>query len=265
MARERSGLPGSPTGKVERRETPRLSPRFACASFGSAGKMSMAATLPRQQEEAQSPPQALAPPPPHATRGTRWQQSAGSAMARKLEPNASKGAAPPLRSLSQVARSSSAAAARGGAGPGGLYRAALASSASAGTMPRVAGSAAAGQRRAAPGSAAASASQVEALLARLEELETHVSEAAKSEEELKAINLALMERLAAFQRANDENVEAAERGSNRHPQPLPCPRPRPRPHLCPPSHPHGHLTVTSRSPSPSPLPAPSPGGRAGAR
>ena len=112
-------------------------------------------------------------------------------MARKLEPNASKGAAPPLRSLSQVARSSSAAAARGGAGPGGLYRAALASSASAGTMPRVVGSAAAGRRQAAPGSAAASASQVEALLGRLEELETHASEAAKSEEELKAINLSL--------------------------------------------------------------------------
>ena len=170
--------------------------------------LSLAASLPRQQEEAQSPPQALAPPPPHATRGTRWQQSAGAAMARKLEPNA-KGAAPPMRSLSQVARSSSAAAARGGPGPGGLYRAALASSASAGTMPRGAGSAASGQRRAAPGSAAASASQVEALLARLQELETHVSESAKSEEELKSINIALMERLAAFQRANDENVEAA--------------------------------------------------------
>ena len=168
---------------------------------------SMAASLPRQQMEAQSPPQALAPPPPHATRGSRWQQSAGEAMARKLEPKPSKGAAPPLRSLSQVARSSSAAAARDGAGPSSLYRAALASSASAGTMPRSVGSAAAGQRRAAPGSAAASASQVEALLARLEELETHVGEAAKSEEELKAINLALMERLAAFQRANDENVE----------------------------------------------------------
>jgi len=196
--------------------------------------MSLAASLPRQQEEAQSPPHALAPPPPHATRGTRWQQSAGAAMARKLEPNASKGAAPPLRSLSQVARSSSAAAARGGAGPGGLYRAALASSASAGTMPRVVGSAAAGRRQAAPGSAAASASQVEALLGRLEELETHASEAAKSEEELKAINLALMERLAAFQAANDANVEAAERGSNRHPHPhpRPRPRPRPRPHLC---------------------------------
>ena len=114
-----------------------------------------------------------------------------------------------MRSLSQVARSSSAAAARGGPAPGGLYRAALASSASAGTMPRGAGSAASGQRRAAPGSAAASASQVEALLARLQELETHVSESAKSEEELKSINIALMERLAAFQRANDENVEAA--------------------------------------------------------
>ena len=171
--------------------------------------LSLAASLPRQQEEAQSPPQALAPPPPHAMRGTRWQQSAGAAMAWKLEPNASKGAAPPMRSVRQVARSSSAAAARGGPGPGGLYRAVLASSASAGTMPRGAGSAASGQRRAAPGSAAASASQVEALLARLQELETHVGESAKSEEELKAINIALMERLAAFQRANDENVEAA--------------------------------------------------------
>ena len=76
-------------------------------------------------------------------------------------------------------------------------------------MQRVAGGR---QARAPPGSATASASQVEALLARLEELETHVGEAARSEEELKAVNLALMERLAAFQRANEENVEAAERG-----------------------------------------------------
>ena len=41
-----------------------------------------------------------------------------------------------------------------------------------------------------------SATQVEALLVRLEELESHVAEQAAAEKELKAINLALVERLA---------------------------------------------------------------------
>ena len=45
---------------------------------------------------------------------------------------------------------------------------------------------------------------------RLEELESHVAEQAAAEKELKAINLALIERLAAFQRTNEENVKAAE-------------------------------------------------------
>ena len=92
-----------------------------------------------------------------------------------------------------------------------------------------------------PGSAAASAAQVEALLARLEELETHVGVATTSEEELKAVNLALMERLAAFQRANEENVEATERGLKPSPAPLTL----------------AHSTLPSPSPAQSPS-APSP-------
>ena len=71
--------------------------------------------------------------------------------------------------------------------------------------------AAGGTRRPAAGSAAASASQVEALLRRLEELEARVAESSASEADLKAVNVALMERLAAFKHANEENVEIAER------------------------------------------------------
>lgn len=65
-------------------------------------------------------------------------------------------------------------------------------------------------RRPPPGSAAASAAQVEALLDRLEELETEAAERRKEEGELKAVNIALMERLAEFHSMNEENLNQAE-------------------------------------------------------
>ena len=60
------------------------------------------------------------------------------------------------------------------------------------------------------GSAAASASQVEQLLARLEEVEAEAAEQRVAEEDLKAVNVALMARLAEFQAANEDNVRQAE-------------------------------------------------------
>jgi len=61
-----------------------------------------------------------------------------------------------------------------------------------------------------PGSAAASADQVEALLDRLEEVEAEAVGRRQSEEELKAVNIALMGRLSEFQVANEDNVRQAE-------------------------------------------------------
>lgn len=62
----------------------------------------------------------------------------------------------------------------------------------------------------APGSAAQNASQVDALLRRLGELEETVLSQQVSEEKLKEVNVALMDRLTEFQRANETNVAQAE-------------------------------------------------------
>ena len=61
-----------------------------------------------------------------------------------------------------------------------------------------------------PGSAAASADQMEALLVRLDEVEHQAAAGLEAEEELKAVNVALMERLAEFQATNEANVRQAE-------------------------------------------------------
>jgi hypothetical protein len=62
----------------------------------------------------------------------------------------------------------------------------------------------------APGSAAASASQVEALLDRLEEVEAEAADRSHAEAELKSVNVLLMQRLAEFQATNEDNVRQAE-------------------------------------------------------
>ena len=61
-----------------------------------------------------------------------------------------------------------------------------------------------------PGSASMSASQVQALLARLDDLESREAARTAAEEELKTVNVALMDRLTAFRAVNDENVAQAE-------------------------------------------------------
>ena len=165
----------------------------------AAVRLSLADRLPQQQEE----------PNDGWTRESRRvaHPPAGSAPARKRElPPAAAAADRP-----QVARSCSATNVRGVA----PMAAATGRSSSASAIRRGApwGAGPGGRRPSGPppGSAAASASQVEALLARLEELESHVSDSSAAEEELKAVNLALMDRLAAFQRTNEENVDVAER------------------------------------------------------
>lgn len=61
-----------------------------------------------------------------------------------------------------------------------------------------------------PGSASASAAQVDALLTRLTQLEETVAVQQEAEDRLKEVNVALMERLSEFKRANEANVSQAE-------------------------------------------------------